>query len=127
MATLKAPRACSEKSCVSTSKTTGATPSRSIIHSLGPPGKTGDYAPGLRNPFRASFVLTAGDLLIGDVGEHEREEVDVNLASNPGGGENYGWRYREGFIQNPRLPYHPPPPDAVDPIMTTIIVRLDPA
>ncbi len=55
-------------------------------------------------------------MLIGDVGETAREEVDVQLASNPGGGENYGWRYREGFIQNPHYPNDPPPPDAVDPI-----------
>ncbi len=75
------------------------------------------FAYGLRNPFRASFVLATGDMLIGDVGEHDREEVDVNLASNPGGGENYGWRVREGFIQNPFYPDDPPPPDAVDPII----------
>ena len=56
-------------------------------------------------------------MFIGDVGEHKREEVDVNLASNPGGGENHGWRYREGFIQNPFYEDFPPPPDAVDPII----------
>ncbi len=56
-------------------------------------------------------------MFIGDVGEHNREEVDVNLASNPGGGENHGWRYREGFIQNPFYDDDPPPPDAVDPII----------
>ena len=57
-------------------------------------------------------------MLIGDVGETAREEVDVQLASNPGGGENYGWRYREGFIQNKHYPedQFPPPPNAVDPI-----------
>jgi glucose/arabinose dehydrogenase len=75
------------------------------------------FAYGLRNPFRASFVLATGDMLIGDVGEHNREEVDVSLASNPGGGENYGWRYREGFIQNPFYEDDPPPPNAVDPII----------
>jgi glucose/arabinose dehydrogenase len=75
------------------------------------------FAYGLRNPFRASFVLATGDMLIGDVGEQDREEVDVNLASNPGGGENYGWRYREGFIQNPFYEDDPPPPNAVDPII----------
>jgi glucose/arabinose dehydrogenase len=71
---------------------------------------------GLRNPFRASFVLATGDMLIGDVGEHDREELDLQSVSNPGGGENYGWRVREGFIQNPFYPDDPVPPNAVDPI-----------
>jgi glucose/arabinose dehydrogenase len=72
---------------------------------------------GLRNPFRASFDPQTGTMFIGDVGEYNREEVDVNLASNPGGGEDYGWRYREGLIQNPFYRRFPPPPDAVDPII----------
>jgi glucose/arabinose dehydrogenase len=72
---------------------------------------------GLRNPFRASFENRTGDLLIGDVGEHNREELDVQRASNPGGGENYGWRVREGVIQNPFYANDPPPPNAVDPIL----------
>jgi glucose/arabinose dehydrogenase len=72
---------------------------------------------GLRNPWRNSFDRKTGDLFIGDVGQGEREEVDVQKASNPGGGENYGWRVREGLIQNPRYPNDPPPPNAVDPIL----------
>ena len=56
-------------------------------------------------------------MFIGDVGENDREEVDVNLASNPGSGQNFGWRVREGFIQNPFYPNDPPPPNAVDPIL----------
>jgi glucose/arabinose dehydrogenase len=71
---------------------------------------------GLRNPFRASFDRVTGGLFIGDVGQSSREEIDVQKPSNPGGGENYGWRVREGFIQNPAYPDDPPPPDAVDPI-----------
>ena len=72
---------------------------------------------GLRNPFRCSFDRQTGDLWIGDVGQAAREEVDLQPASNPGGGENYGWRVREGFIQNPAFPNDPPPPNAVDPIV----------
>jgi hypothetical protein len=72
---------------------------------------------GLRNPFRCSFDRKTGDLWIGDVGQSSREEVDLQPASNPGGGENYGWRVREGFIQNPAYPNDPPPPDAIDPIV----------
>ena len=77
------------------------------------------WAFGLRNPFRASFVPVTGDFLIGDVGETEREELDVQRASNPGGGENYGWRYREGLIANPFFDGDPLPPDfnPVDPIL----------
>ena len=72
---------------------------------------------GLRNPWRNSFDRRTGDMFLGDVGQGEREEIDVQKASNPGGGENYGWRVREGFIQNPRFPDEPPPPDAVEPIL----------
>ena len=75
------------------------------------------WAYGLRNPFRASFDRTTGNMFFGDVGETLREEVDVNLGSNPGGGQNFGWRVREGFIQNPRYANDPPPPNAVDPIL----------
>ena len=82
-----------------------------------PPTKQEIFCYGLRNPFRASFDPRTGTMFIGDVGEHDREEVDVQNLSNPGGGENYGWRVREGFIQNPAYPDDPPPPNALDPIM----------
>jgi glucose/arabinose dehydrogenase len=75
------------------------------------------WAWGLRNPFRASFDRRTESMFIADVGEFDREEVDVNLPSDPGGGQNFGWRVREGLIQNPRYPNDPPPPNAVDPIM----------
>ena len=71
---------------------------------------------GLRNPWRNSFDRVTGTMIIGDVGQSSREEIDVQRPSNPGGGENYGWRVREGFIQNPAYPDDPPPPDALDPI-----------
>ena len=72
---------------------------------------------GLRNPYRCSFDRQTGDMYIGDVGALLREEVDLQPASNPGGGENYGWRVREGFIQNPAYPDDPVPPNALDPIV----------
>src|SRR2546423_720777 len=75
------------------------------------------WAFGLRNPFRDSFDRRTGTMFIGDVGQDTREEVDAQSPANPGGGENYGWRVREGFIQNPAFPNDPPPPDAVDPIL----------
>ena len=76
---------------------------------------------GLRNPFRDSFDRLTGRMFIGDVGQNTREEVDVQLPSNPGGGENYGWRDREGLIQNPAYatatPTPTPVPARVDPII----------
>lgn len=50
---------------------------------------------GLRNPWRFSFDAQKGDLLIGDVGQSDREEIDWAPAGSPGG-ENYGWSEMEG-------------------------------
>src|SRR5207249_3115777 len=47
---------------------------------------------GLRNPFRFQVDTQTGDLLIGDVGESLREEVD--LADR--GGIDFGWPIEEG-------------------------------
>jgi glucose/arabinose dehydrogenase len=58
------------------------------------------WAYGLRNPFRASFDRMTGDLWIGDVGQSAREEIDFQPA-NSDGGENYGWRLREGLVATP--------------------------
>jgi len=59
------------------------------------------WAAGLRNPYRFSFDRERGDLLIADVGQGAREEVNVvdgNLA-----GLNFGWRCREGDIATPGI------------------------
>jgi glucose/arabinose dehydrogenase len=56
---------------------------------------------GLRNPYRASFDRQNGRMFIGDVGQNTREEVDVQESTNPGGGENYQWRLREGATATP--------------------------
>ncbi|MGI9456177.1 MAG: PQQ-dependent sugar dehydrogenase [Aeoliella sp.] len=73
------------------------------------------WAYGLRNPFRASFDRQTGDLWIGDVGQGAREEIDHQPASSIGG-ENYGWRYKEGFLNTGLITNPPPPPDLVDPV-----------
>lgn len=63
---------------------------------------------GLRNPWRFSFDRASGDMVIGDVGQDTREEVD--LAPSPavgvvgGAGANYGWNCREGSIAYPEAP-----------------------
>jgi hypothetical protein len=53
------------------------------------------WAYGLRNPWRASFDRSTGDLYIADVGQGAREEVSFQSASSTGG-ENYGWVHYEG-------------------------------
>ncbi len=53
------------------------------------------WAVGLRNPWRYAFDSETGDLYIGDVGQWRIEEIDFQSASSDGG-ENYGWRTREG-------------------------------
>ena len=72
------------------------------------------FAFGMRNPFRSSFDRATGDLYIGDVGQDSREEVDVIKAGTSG--QNFGWRVREGKIQNPAYAGVPVPAGAVDPI-----------
>lgn len=52
---------------------------------------------GLRNPWRFSFDRATGDLYIADVGERDREEINVQEASSQGG-ENYGWSVMEGSL-----------------------------
>jgi glucose/arabinose dehydrogenase len=55
------------------------------------------WAYGLRNPWRFSFDRKTGDLYIGDVGQGGREEVIFQAAASTGG-ENYGWRIKEGTL-----------------------------
>jgi glucose/arabinose dehydrogenase len=82
-------------------------------------GVSGDdeiWAYGLRNPWRAGFDRATGDLYIGDVGQSSREEIDVQPAASAGG-ENYGWRLREGTISTPTGGVGgAAPPGAIDPI-----------
>jgi glucose/arabinose dehydrogenase len=65
---------------------------------------------GLRNPWRYSFddlgAGATGALVIGDVGQNAREEVNYEPAG--AGGRNYGWRLREGTIATPGVPSTPP-------------------
>jgi glucose/arabinose dehydrogenase len=69
------------------------------------------WAYGLRNPWRYSFDRETGDLWIGDVGQDEVEEIDVQAAGSAGG-ENYGW---DGFEGSMRFE-EPYPQGAVPPV-----------
>jgi glucose/arabinose dehydrogenase len=53
------------------------------------------WALGLRNPWRFSFDRKTNDLYIGDVGQGAYEEVDFQRSTSAGG-QNYGWKIREG-------------------------------
>jgi glucose/arabinose dehydrogenase len=53
------------------------------------------YSYGLRNPWRFSFDRRTGDLIIGDVGQNEVEEIDF-VRRGRGRGANFGWRPFEG-------------------------------
>jgi Glucose / Sorbosone dehydrogenase len=60
------------------------------------------WAYGLRNPWRFSFDRGTGDLLIGDVGQGVKEEIDWAPAAAGGGrGVNFGWRCWEGSVLTP--------------------------
>ena len=55
------------------------------------------YCLGLRNPYRFSFDATSNQMIIGDVGQNNIEEVDLGVS-----GKNYGWNRKEGtFLFNP--------------------------
>jgi glucose/arabinose dehydrogenase len=87
---------------VSDSDTTGyRVPGNNPFVGGGALGEIWDF--GLRNPWRYTFDDPAlggtGALLIGDVGQGAREEVDYEPAGS--GGRNYGWRIREGAIATP--------------------------
>jgi glucose/arabinose dehydrogenase len=57
---------------------------------------------GLRNPWRYNFddpsLGGTGALVIADVGQNRREEIDYEPRNR--GGRNYGWRLREGTLPN---------------------------
>jgi glucose/arabinose dehydrogenase len=78
------------------------------------------WAFGLRNPWKFSFDVSGaggtgtGAMVIGDVGQGAREEIDYEPAL--AGGRNYGWRLREGL-----LPYLPDTPPAYLPLTDPIL------
>jgi glucose/arabinose dehydrogenase len=57
------------------------------------------WAYGLRNPWRFSFNRATGDMIVGDVGQDEQEEIDF-IPAHTGAGANYGWSVWEGTRRN---------------------------
>jgi glucose/arabinose dehydrogenase len=51
------------------------------------------YAYGFRNPWRFNFDSPTGRLWVADVGQNEREEIDIVAK-----GKNYGWNIMEGTL-----------------------------
>jgi glucose/arabinose dehydrogenase len=57
------------------------------------------WAYGLRNPWRFSFDRATGDMIVGDVGQDQQEELDF-IPAHTGAGANYGWSVWEGTRRN---------------------------
>ena len=76
----------------------GAAPGAHTVPADNPFGNA-VWAYGLRNPWRFSFDRATGDLIIADVGQGHREEIDfAPAATGRGRGLNFGWRCYEGRI-----------------------------
>lgn len=75
------------------------------------------WASGLRHPWRFSFDRALYDLWIGDVGQSDREEINLVLnAALAGAGPNFGWDVVEGDLCNPNDPA--PSPSCGSPSIT---------
>jgi glucose/arabinose dehydrogenase len=61
-------------------------------------GKDEIYARGLRNPWRFSFDRASKRIVIGDVGQDSREEIDYETLKGARGA-NFGWDAFEGFAR----------------------------
>lgn len=100
----------------------GIPPDNPFLGSGNPPDEV--WATGLRNPWRFSFDRETGDLFIADVGQNDREEINLHAAGLPGG-QNYGWKILEGTLclgDTSGCPT-PPPPPCESPLYTAPILE----
>ncbi|HEY6123726.1 MAG TPA: PQQ-dependent sugar dehydrogenase [Steroidobacteraceae bacterium] len=80
------------------------------------------FAWGFRNPWRWTFDRQGGQLWLGDVGSHTREEVNRVVR-----GGNYGWRCFEGTLQTalncgtPSTPLLPPVAEYIHPTGQSVV------
>jgi glucose/arabinose dehydrogenase len=74
---------------------------------VGQPGRDEIFAYGLRNPWR--FAFDRRRMLIADVGQNMREEVDI-LPTKKALGANFGWREFEGDLPFKASVHTPPGP-----------------
>lgn len=71
-----------------------STPADNLVQDIaGAAPEIWDY--GFRNPFRRTFDACTGDMYIGDVGQDDYEEIDIEKAGE--GRKNYGWNVTEGL------------------------------
>jgi glucose/arabinose dehydrogenase len=64
---------------------------------VGVPGANEIWSYGVRNPWRFSFDRLTGAFILGDVGDHNWEELNYDPASNAGRAVNFGWSECEGL------------------------------
>jgi glucose/arabinose dehydrogenase len=84
---------------------------------VGEAGRDEIYALGFRNPFRFSFDSRTDQLLVGDVGGGQEEEIDrATLAAAKGA--NFGWDCEEGSEPGPNPSPACPGSGFTDPIHT---------
>jgi hypothetical protein len=86
-----------------------------------PPARPEIWAYGLRNPWRFSFDGYTGDLVVPDVGETSREEINL-IPGGDASGKNFEWGTCEGEFATPEsTPPIPCPlsgPGYVSPVLT---------
>jgi len=78
-------------------------PNNPFVGRAGARGEIWSY--GWRNPWRFAFDAITGDMMVGDVGQYDWEEIDFEPAGQ--GGRNYGWRKMEGTHCFPNPPCDP--------------------